>query len=194
VRQYCPDHTVILSGDGYSEISHLLELPVFDDPAIVYNFHLYDPMIVSHQSAYFTEDWVKAVVGLEYPTQRDNVDVLLTESLPDRTIAELRSYREEPWDLDRYRTHLVPAVEFAEQRGVPLTCNEFGIYRAASRETRSSWLGHVSRALSDAGIGWSVWDYAGDFAVASGPAGQRIPDLAMTGALGLVGSPVERLA
>ncbi|WP_187264922.1 glycoside hydrolase family 5 protein [Homoserinibacter sp. GY 40078] len=185
VREHCPDHLVIVSGDGYSELPQLLDLPVFDDPRLVYNFHMYDPMIISHQSAHFAADWVRAVTGLIYPTDAENVRSRIASDVPERTRGALIDYLEEPWGLGRYRAHIRDAVTFANDRGVALTCNEFGIYREAPRATRIAWLGDVSLALSDAGIGWSVWDYAGDFAVAPGLPGKRVADPEIVAAMGL---------
>lgn len=186
VRESCPEHLVILSGDGYSELPHLLELPVIEDAHIAYNFHLYDPMIISHQSAYFTQDWAKAIAGLEYPTDAENIATLLREPLPERSLRELEEYRSSPWDRSRYRRLLAPAVAFANERGVALTCNEFGIYRKAPRSTRAAWLADVSRSLEEVGIGWSVWDYAGDFRVVAGASAHPIADLEIVHALGLI--------
>lgn len=50
---------------------------------------------------------------------------------------------------------------------MPLTCNEFGVYRAYTpAPDRLRWLADVRAALERHRIGWTMWDYAGDFGVA----------------------------
>jgi hypothetical protein len=47
-----------------------------------------------------------------------------------------------------------------------LSCNEFGVYmKAAAPEHRAAWIRDVREAIEAQQIGWTMWDYAGGFAL-----------------------------
>jgi hypothetical protein len=79
------------------------------------------------------------------------------------------------------------AVAWGKQHGVPLTCNEFGVYtRVTPPESRYRWLRDTRELCEELGIGWAMWDYAGGFrAVIIDPDGHRSIDPACVKALGL---------
>ena len=77
-------------------------------------------------------------------------------------------------------------MAWAAAHGVPLTCNEFCVYKVfAPRAARLRWLADVTSVFVEQGIGWTVWDYAGNFGVATGEGGHRQPDVEVLAALGL---------
>jgi hypothetical protein len=83
-------------------------------------------------------------------------------------------------------------VDWAKHWNVPLTCNEFGVYRKDSDpQDRSRWLHDVRTTLEHDGIGWNMWDFGGrdngmGFGVVNGPkAGPNTPDEVTLEALGL---------
>jgi hypothetical protein len=74
---------------------------------------------------------------------------------------------------------------------VPLTCNEFGVYRkTALPKDRAAWISDVRTTLEKYGIGWTMWDYSGGFAVVVKREGQTIPDELTVKALGRTMPPV----
>jgi aryl-phospho-beta-D-glucosidase BglC (GH1 family) len=189
IRSRAPEHTIVVSGDGYSEIPRLLELNPIDDSNLIYNFHLYDPLAFSHQGTGWLDPWVQEVRGLEYPMDPANVARLLAAASDARALEALHEYRRAGWSSTRYAKFVEPAVTWAADRGVPLTCNELGVYRQAPREARLRWLKDVTALLAQNGVGWTVWDYAGDFGVVTGERGHRSPDTDVIAALGLTESP-----
>jgi endoglucanase len=75
---------------------------------------------------------------------------------------------------------------------VPLTCNEFGVFRQDSDPVdRVRWLHDVRTALEQNGIGWNMWDFGGrdhgrGFGVVNtDPNGKNTPDEVTLEALGL---------
>ena len=75
---------------------------------------------------------------------------------------------------------------WASKHKVRVTCNEFGVYRVlAEPGDRTKWITDVRAALERHRIGWTMWDYAGDFGLVSGQPGTRVVDAAVLSALGL---------
>jgi hypothetical protein len=78
------------------------------------------------------------------------------------------------------------AAEWARRRGVPLVCNEFGVYRDyADPADRDAWLHDVRTALEHNGIGWTMWDYSGSFGVVTKKDGKTVVDDGAVRALGI---------
>jgi hypothetical protein len=92
---------------------------------------------------------------------------------------------------ERRQTELVAveigqAAEWARHWNVPLTCNEFGVYRKASEpQDRARWLHDVTSTLERDGIGWTMWDYSGSFGTVNGKNGEHTADDVTLKALGL---------
>jgi endoglucanase len=190
IRSRAPHHTILVSGDHYSEIPRLLELPELDDDNLVANFHLYDPVALSHQGAGWSPEWLQQTRGLDYPVDPENVATLRAAATAPAALAALDEYEAEDWNRERYRRLVEPAAAWARERDLPLTCNEFGVYKEfAPRAGRLRWLEDVTSVFEEFGIGWTAWDYAGDFAVAVGERGHREPDPDVLAALGLGPSP-----
>jgi len=187
IRRSAPDHTIIASGNDCSQIPELLKLDPPTDRNVIYNFHLYDPIAFTHQGAGWSPPWAMSTKGLTYPANPTSVAVLLDSVLDEKARAKLAEYRDENWSASVYQTFLEPAIAWARQHGVALTCNEFGVYAEfAPRASRLAWIADISRLLSQNGIGWTMWDYAGSFAVVTTEHGKRTPDHELIRALGLV--------
>jgi hypothetical protein len=105
--------------------------------------------------------------------------------LPNRY--ELENYWLDHWDGHRIRLLIDEGAAWGKMNGVPLICNEFGVFRDHSEPaSRNAWIHDVRTALEADGIGWAMWDYRGNFGVvvkADGQAAQ--PDAGTAAALGL---------
>lgn len=188
IREVAPAHTIIITGDKWSLLPDLLALTPPEDDNLIANFHLYDPHVFSHQGARWLGSWTDSARGLTYPADPTVVALLITAADDAETRRKFADYTTANWNADVYRGFVRPAVEWARAHGLPLTCNEFGVYKKyAPRASRLAWVRDVSTVLTEAGIGWTMWDYAGDFAVVreNDNTGRREPDHEMVEALGL---------
>ena len=95
-------------------------------------------------------------------------------------------YGLEHWDAARINAELDQVSAWAKRRNVPITCNEFGVYRKAAKpEDRARWISDVRTALEQHGMGWTMWDYSGGFGVVTKDSGRAVPDEVTLRALGL---------
>jgi len=102
-----------------------------------------------------------------------------------RSAAVIR-YGQDHWDAERIDAEITQVAEWARQRGVPVVCNEFGVYRAyADPHDREAWIHDVRTALERHGMGWTMWDYSGSFGVVTKKDGRSMPDEITLRALGL---------
>lgn len=186
IRRAAPHHTIIVSGDQWSQLPELLKLAPPDDRNVIANFHLYDPTAFTHQGAGWSPPWAMFTKGLTYPADPKFVAEFLAGVTDLDARKQLAEYAEVNWNAKAYHDFIQPAVEWGRRHGLCLTCNEFGVYKKFSpRASRLAWLRDVSSTLSANGIGWTMWDYAGDFATVAVKDGVRVPDADVVSALGL---------
>ena len=108
-------------------------------------------------------------------------------AVPDAVdrVAVIR-YGQDHWDAARIDSEITQVAEWARQQGVPVVCNEFGVYRAfAEPQDRAAWIHDVRTALELHNMGWTIWDYSGSFGVVTKKDGRSVPDEITLRALGL---------
>lgn len=157
IREICPEHIIIVGGVCYNNVQSVpkLDLPV--DEKVVYNFHCYEPMVFSHQSAYWMEG-MPLDFHIGYP----------------KTLEEYRRAADElPCDLGGavfqagireigpgfFEDIFAPAVEKAQKDGVCLYCGEYGVIDQADPEDRLRWMKDIHVAFEKYGIGHALWNY-----------------------------------
>jgi aryl-phospho-beta-D-glucosidase BglC (GH1 family) len=191
IREGAAPHTIIAAGANWSDIDDLLSLTPLGDANVIYNFHFYDPHTFTHQGATWGANYWHFESKLGYPASMDTAQKVAA-SEPDalNRLLVLR-YGLDHWDANRLAVEIGQAAEWAKRWNVPLTCNEFGVYRRDSDpQDRARWLRDVRTTLERYRIGWNMWDYgAGDdgrgFGVVNGPTGHSTPDDVTLEALGL---------
>jgi endoglucanase len=186
IREGAPQQTIIAAGARWSDDDDLVFQEPLRDPNIIYNFHFYEPHIFTHQGATWSVYNWHWLHGLRYPS--DPASAERTAALEPEEVNRLAviRYGYEQWDAVRIDAEMKLAAEWAYPRGVPLMCNEFGVYRNyADPEDRAAWLRNVRSALEKYGIGWAMWDYSGSFGLVTKTEGKTAVDEGVVHALGL---------
>jgi endoglucanase len=186
IRQGAPQHTIIAPGARWDDDDDMIFLEPLRDPNVIYVFHFYEPHIFTHQGATwgaFYWHWLK---GLHYPSSPDNAAQVAT-LLPDaRDRLYVIRYGQDHWDAARIDAEITQAADWARHNGVALICNEFGVFRDFSEpQDRNRWITDVRTALERHNIGWAMWDYSGNFGVATKQDGKATLDENTVKALGL---------
>jgi endoglucanase len=186
IREGAPQHTIIAAGARWSADDELVFIEPLRDSNVIYNFHFYEPHIFTHQGATwgsYVWHWVK---GLHYPSSPESA-ARVAASAPeavDRLM--IVRYGQDHWDAARIDAEITQVAEWAHRRGVPVVCNEFGVYRQyADPQDREAWIHDVRTALERYGMGWTMWDYSGSFGVVTKKDGKNVPDPLTLQALGL---------
>jgi endoglucanase len=192
IRQAAPRHTAIVSGHRSASIEELLSLEPVRDANVIYNFHFYLPQIFTHQGAAWGRPFWRHLAAVPYPSSSDNVAPVADALSDDVSRLLVTRYGYEQWSGARIRAEIQQVAAWAKKRNVRVTCNEFGVYRrVAPAGDRVRWIADVRTALEMHGIGWTMWDYAGDFGLVTKQSGQIVVDQPIVSALGL-GSDATR--
>lgn len=186
IRHHAPNSTIIVQGAGYSDIWDMIELPAFSDQNLIYNFHYYEPHIFTHQGATWGLDYWLDIHQLPFPPTDKGIADAMDHTDSQESKWRIRQYKEDHWDADRIASDIAFAAHWAQERNVPLMCDEFGVYRNfTTPEDRERWLTATRTAFEKNHIGWTAWDYQGGFGVVYKENGTlRDDDVALRG-LGL---------
>lgn len=185
IREGAPAHTIIVAGANWSADNELLFIEPLHDPDIIYNFHFYDPHVFTHQGATWTTNFQHYLTDLPYPSTPENVRAAAS-IIPDAVnrLSVIR-YGLDRWDRARIDAEFDEVAAWGKRWNVPLTCNEFGVYRkTANPQNRAAWISDVRSSLEKHNIGWTMWDYSGGFAVVVKQDGQPQVDDVTVKALG----------
>ncbi len=159
IRSYAPTAKILYGGVGYNAVSAIKLLLPPTDENIVYNFHCYEPLIFTHQSAYWV-DSMPQDYHIGYP---DSVDKYMEETKriagamtgvfadPDKKIRSL--------DPEFFMDLFQEAVEVAEKYDIPLYCGEYGVIDRAPGPDTVRWFADIHAAFEHYGIGRAVWTY-----------------------------------
>jgi len=188
IRGVAPQNTIVVSGARYSDIDQLLQLEALADSNLIYNFHFYTPHDFTHQGASWSaEIEFHLTKGVPYPVKPQDAARLREQVPTPLEKYEVTQYAYDNWNADRIASEIDIAADWARERHVPLTCNEFGAYRVyANPDQRAAWIHDVRSIMEKDGIGWTMWDYRGGFGVVHKEDGKSAEtDHAVLKALGL---------
>lgn len=166
IRHNAPTTTIIVSGADFSDIWDLVQLPVLSDTNLIYDFHFYEPHIFTHQGASWGLEWWKDLHNIPFPATTDTISDAMDKEEDEAVRWKLLQYGSEHWDGQRIEDDIRFAANWANNRNVPLICDEFGVYRNFSNpDDRERWIMAARSAFEKLHIGWTMWDYQGGFGV-----------------------------
>lgn len=147
IREISEQRYIIYGGNYYNSVHELKNIDVLEnDKRIVYTFHHYLPMMITHLAA----PWVPGMVEynqlhkVEYPCDSyEGVDEFL-QKYPEWEYP-IREYTENPCNRDYIHRTLKDARDFAEKTGRQVYCGEFGVILYASDSSRQKAVGRLYR-------------------------------------------------
>jgi hypothetical protein len=157
IRAIDPQRKVIVGGNQYNSVFALKELPVLDDPQVMYNFHFYEPIPFTHQRAYFAEDMQAYSTTVTYPGTYPELSAFLDKH-PEYA-AKNRAYVWTVNDRKQMELNLEEARLFMKHTGKPLYCGEFGAIHGTPQASKLAWLSDLTDMLNAYGIGYAYWSY-----------------------------------
>ncbi len=158
IRSVDPQRLVLVGGNHYNAADQLQNLEPIADPNILYTFHFYLPLSVTHQKAPWVPSLAEYNQRLEYPGRQAPGLAAIMEKYPNDTHM-LRSELGAQFDKSYLLSKLQPALDFSQRMGQPVYCGEFGVYERAPMSTRVNWTRDFTALLDEFGIGRAYWTY-----------------------------------
>lgn len=182
-RTAAPTLTLVLTGGRSGGIDGLLRLdpaPFADDPDIVWTFHYYEPMAVSHAGRPWVDDASRYLIDVPYPA------TLVDDSTVERLVHEaseriaksvagserrrqlevearetLEDYRASGAGPKAVVTDFTRVGDWAKRNGIPaerILLGEFGVYQeGADPAARSAVIGATRAAAERQGFAWAIF-------------------------------------
>ncbi len=164
IRPIAPDTYIVIGGVNYNNVTSVALLDAPYDDKIVYNFHCYDPIIFTHQKAYWVENMTPDF-ELAYPVSLEELREK-SKGFAKECTAAIYNERLTSIGPKFFEEIFSEAIEVAEKYNVPLYCGEYGVIELAPKEDTKRWLADIHSVFDKYGIGRAVWNYKGkDFGI-----------------------------
>ncbi|MDO4973254.1 MAG: cellulase family glycosylhydrolase [Eubacteriales bacterium] len=166
IRAIAPTVKILVGGYWNNSIEALPDLLSPPDGNIVYTFHCYEPLIFTHQGAY----WIPGM-DLDFRLSADTSYGEM-EACSRRELKHWHASFDglDPagrLDAEYFAERFAEAVRVAGERGAGLYCGEYGVIDRAAPEDQLRWYACIHEAFERCGIGRAAWSYrAMDFGLA----------------------------
>ena len=156
IRRYAPETTVVYGGIRWNSPRTLKLLTPPTDRNVIYTFHMYEPLVFTHQKAY----WLPGLpqdLEMAYP---DSMEAYRQRSdfIRDH-VQGVEESGEEEMGRPFLRRAVQEAVEAARAAGVPVYCGEFGVIDQAPPADTLRWLEDILAVFEENEIGYALWTY-----------------------------------
>lgn len=157
IHAISPDSWIIFGGTMYNNVLSVPALAETDDEKVVYTFHSYEPLIFTHQGAYWVDN-MPSDFRVKYPESLTNYrkysDMLykpLVSAIYKEDLPEISS--------EYFETLFKPALETVMDRNIPLYCGEYGVIDLADDESKINWVTDICSVFDKYNIGRAYWNY-----------------------------------
>ena len=157
IRSIAPHSYIVVGGVFYNSVMTVRYLDVPVDSGIVYNFHCYEPIVFTHQGAYWQES-MPLDFRISYPCSVEEYRKKHQEIYHDTDGAVFMDGLTKMGE-GFFERIFAPAVSKAEQDGVALYCGEYGVIDKADNDSKILWLEDIHKAFAKHGIGRALWNY-----------------------------------
>lgn len=166
IRQVTANHYIIVGAEGWNGKGNLLSITSpYSEQNIIYNFHIYDPFLFTHQGASWA-GWEPAVTAraVPYPPKQSVIDSLINATTVQSLKEALTWYGSQKYNADSLKNWIKPVDAWAKKFNLVVTCNEFGSYKLyPTHASRLAWIRDMRLALELNNIGWTMWEYDSGF-------------------------------
>lgn len=158
IRQVAPNNYIVIGGIHNNSIKGLSLMEKPADDKIVFTFHFYDPLIFTHQKAYWF-DGMPADFEMAYPAATAEY-IEKSKKFPEKKVWEVfDGYGEDIVDARFMEFYMREAVSVAEKMNTPLYCGEYGVIEVAPLPDTLRWHRDMRDVFNKLNIGHSVWVY-----------------------------------
>ena len=157
IRKNAPDSYIVIGGVCYNNVRSVPLLNPPKDDHIVYNFHCYEPMIFTHQRAYWMDNMPKDITVTYPSTTADYAEQ--SKVFDPNWAGAILDMKAKETNAEYFAELFEPAVAKAEKHNVPLYCGEYGVIDQAPADSAARWVKDIHDAFVKYGIGRSLWNY-----------------------------------
>lgn len=158
IREIAPKNWILLGGTRSNSVTTIRDLGRPHDDRIAYNFHCYEPLLFTHQRAYWIEGMPKDYV-IDYPNEIADY-IAETKRFIDSNFAQpILTLADVPCGKEFFRSFFAEAVKLADAYDIPLYCGEYGVIDTVEPAATLRWFQDIHAVFEEFGIGRAVWNY-----------------------------------
>ena len=158
IRKIAPEVHILIGGCWHNDIRMLEKLDPPADDRIVYNFHLYEPLIFTHQGAYWV-DSMDTAFRMRLHSSYADYEAYSKQQIPNRPSLWQKYDGSKMFGIEYFEDFLAEAVRIAEARNTALYCGEYGVIDLAEPEDTLDWYRMVCTCFDRLGIGRAAWSF-----------------------------------
>ncbi len=166
IRKIAPTIKILVGGYWNNSIKSLKDLCPPYDENIVYNFHFYEPLIFTHQGAYWIPKMDTAFrmpFASDYATYAKNTEEQIGDHFDEADIFPA----EQILGKEYFESYFAEALRVAKERNVLLYCGEYGVINLVDTDETLKWYKAIGSFFNSSGIGRAAWSYKEmDFGIA----------------------------
>ena len=156
IRKIAKTAPIIYGGIQWNSIKTLKLLDVPKDENIIFTFHFYEPLLFTHQKAY----WVAAMDPNQTVYYPETMEYYQKESEKLGYQGEVVGDALTKLMGTEFITEMIEeGIKAAKNAGVSLYCGEFGVIDQAPVEDTLRWFTDVNTVFEKYKIGCAVWTY-----------------------------------
>lgn len=168
IRKTAPDIKILVGSYMNNSVLTVKHIAQPFDENIVYNFHCYEPLMFTHQGAF----WIKNMpvdYRISYPMGKDEF-IAESAANPANIDPHADNIPENGFSAEYFENIFREAIETAEERGVMLYCGEYGVIEQTDPQSALNWYNDIHSVLEKYGIGRALWSYKSmNFGFSDGP-------------------------
>jgi aryl-phospho-beta-D-glucosidase BglC (GH1 family) len=156
IRINAPEKYIIYGGIQWNSAKTLKLLEKPADDKIIFTFHFYEPLLFTHQKAY----WVKTMDPtweVNYPNTKEHYEER-SKIIGDQGNAVSESSLDYI-GMDFIEALVMDAINAAKDAGVKLYCGEFGVIDRAPIKDTLNWFNDVNEVFKKNDIHYAIWNY-----------------------------------
>lgn len=166
LRTIEPERIIVIGSNKWQSAQTFDVLKVPNDKNIILSFHFYEPFLLTHYHASWTN--LRDYTGpVHYPGE------LLTQAEFDMLSADqqaiVKDHVGKVWNMEKLEEMMQLPIQKAKELGLPLYCGEYGVIAGAPEEDRISWYNDMISIFNKNGIASANWNYkSGSFGMELG--------------------------
>ncbi|MBQ6258591.1 MAG: cellulase family glycosylhydrolase [Lachnospiraceae bacterium] len=158
IRKIAPSVKIVIGGYHNNSIEAVKDLAMPYDENIIYTFHCYEPLIFTHQGAYWAPG-MDTSFRMPLDTTYGEMEEFSKKYLSQITVGFSGFDKEDKLSAKYFEEHFAEVVKISEERNVPIYCGEYGVINLASAQDTLKWYSYISAAFNKFGIGRAAWNF-----------------------------------